>query len=80
MARWSLCCDGALEQSCPGAADHTERTGQRWAAQSVFRRVVSCEDVRGERGRRKGQREKRSYAKAAPLSTLGTGSLPRRPL
>ena len=25
-------------------------------------------------------KEKRSYAKAAPLSTLGTGSLPRRPL
>lgn len=59
MARWSLCCDGALERSCPGATDQTERTGQRCATQSVFRRVISCEDVKDERGRKKGQREKR---------------------
>lgn len=59
MARWSLCCEGALERSCPGATDRTERTGQRGATQSVFRRVISREDAKGERGRKKGQREKR---------------------
>lgn len=38
----------------------TELKGQvRGATQSVFQRVISHEDTKGERGRKKGQREKR---------------------